>query len=160
MPEHKTDEDKQAFLDAYANCGRRTRSCREADIAYRTFTRWLENDPAFAEAFAEAQIAFTEDVIETAMIERAVHGTPKGIYHKGAMVGTELQYSDTLLLALAKANDPNKYKDRSASELSGPNGIPLEISPETSAARIAAMLEDARVRRALLLPPPDVDPFA
>lgn len=158
MADHKTDEDKQAFLDAYANCGRRTPACRAADIAYRTFTRWLTSDEEFAAAFAEAQIAFTENVIETAMIERAVNGVPKGVYHKGAMVGTELQYSDTLLLALAKANAPDKYKDRSASELSGPNGTPLEISPETSAARIAAMLEELRERKGL--PAADVDPFA
>lgn len=149
-----TDNEKQAFLDAYSRTGRRNASCKAAGVAYQTFRRWLATDEEFAAAFDDSQQDFVE-VLEESAFEKAVVGREETRYDKdGNIIGIKTVYSDTLHLALLKANAPDKYKDRSASELSGPNGAPLEISPETAAARIAAMIEEIRARRG------DVDPFA
>jgi len=50
------------------------------------------------------------ELIDAAVHDRAINGVSKGIYYKGARIATERVYSDTLLLALAKAHNP-KYRD-------------------------------------------------
>jgi hypothetical protein len=50
------------------------------------------------------------ELIDAAVHDRAINGTPKGVYFKGQRIATERVYSDTLLLALAKAHNP-KYRD-------------------------------------------------
>jgi hypothetical protein len=50
------------------------------------------------------------ELIDAAMHARAIDGVEKCIYYKGKVVGTERHYSDTLLVALAKANNP-KYRE-------------------------------------------------
>ena len=50
------------------------------------------------------------ELIDAAVHDRAINGVSKGIYFKGARIATERVYSDSLLLALAKAHNP-KYRD-------------------------------------------------
>lgn len=50
------------------------------------------------------------ELIDAAVHDRAINGVAKGIYFKGAKIATERVYSDTLLLALAKAHNP-KYRE-------------------------------------------------
>ena len=50
------------------------------------------------------------ELIDAAVHERAINGVPKNIYFRGKVCGTERYYSDSLLLAMAKANNP-KYRD-------------------------------------------------
>jgi hypothetical protein len=57
---------------------------------------------------------------------RAVDGTKKGIWYKGKRVGHELEYSDTLLLALLKAGDPDRFSDRKDIRHSG--GVQLNLN--------------------------------
>jgi len=50
------------------------------------------------------------ELINAAVHDRAINGVERGVYYKGLRVGAERHYSDSLLLALAKANDP-KYRE-------------------------------------------------
>ena len=50
------------------------------------------------------------ELIDAAVHERAINGVEKHIYFKGKVCGAERHYSDSLLLALAKANSP-KYRE-------------------------------------------------
>jgi hypothetical protein len=42
----------------------------------------------------------------------AHEGLRKPVWYKGKIVGYETEYSDTLLLAVLKANNPDKFRDR------------------------------------------------
>jgi hypothetical protein len=52
------------------------------------------------------------------------------VYHRGREIGEVREYSDTLLVHLLKAHRPEKYRERVAAELSGPQGgaIRLDLS--------------------------------
>ena len=50
------------------------------------------------------------ELIDAAVHERAINGVDRGVYFKGKRIATERHYSDALLIALAKANNP-KYRD-------------------------------------------------
>lgn len=50
------------------------------------------------------------ELIDAAVHDRAINGVTRNVYFKGTVCGTERHYSDSLLLALAKANNP-KYRD-------------------------------------------------
>jgi len=50
------------------------------------------------------------ELIDASIHDRAINGVPRNVYFKGKVVGTERHYSDSLLLALAKANNP-KYRE-------------------------------------------------
>lgn len=51
--------------------------------------------------------------IEKEMHRRAITGISKGVYYQGERVDEEKEYSDKLLLALAKANMPHRFAERS-----------------------------------------------
>ena len=46
------------------------------------------------------------ELINAAVHDRAINGVERGVYFKGVRVATERHFSDSLLLALAKAKDP------------------------------------------------------
>ena len=50
------------------------------------------------------------ELIDAAVHERAINGVTRNVYFKGKVCGTERHYSDSLLLALAKAHSP-KYRE-------------------------------------------------
>ncbi len=50
------------------------------------------------------------ELIDAAVHERAINGVVRNVYFRGKVCGTERHYSDSLLIALAKANNP-KYRD-------------------------------------------------
>jgi hypothetical protein len=51
------------------------------------------------------------ELVEAAVHERAINGVERGVYFKGKRIATERHYSDSLLLALVKANSP-KFRDQ------------------------------------------------
>lgn len=67
------------------------------------------NDSGLKEREMAAMQGYCE-LIDAAVHDRAINGVPKGIYFKGDRIATERVYSDTLLLALARANNP-KYRE-------------------------------------------------
>jgi hypothetical protein len=46
------------------------------------------------------------ELIKASVHDRAINGVERGVYYKGKRIATERHYSDSLLLALAKAHDP------------------------------------------------------
>lgn len=50
--------------------------------------------------------------IDLEIHRRAIDGEVRPVYHKGIRVGAEVVKSDRLLEFMAKANNPEKYKDR------------------------------------------------
>jgi hypothetical protein len=158
---------KKAFLEQFAEYGNITTAARVAGVARRTIYGWQEQDDEFAAAFREAEITATE-VLESEARRRAVEGvvtiTPN--YHRGALLSEtiETKYSDTLLIFLLKARAPDKYRERTAIEHSGPGGGAIQtedvsLSDDDRAARILALIQRAgeRATRSLAAAEPDMD---
>lgn len=106
---------KNKFLNALAKYGSIKTAALEAEIDRTTHYTWMD-DEAYKKAYERArQIA--ADALEEEARRRAVDG----------YIGKDgvREYSDKLLIALLKANFPDRYKERVESkvELSGEVGI-------------------------------------
>lgn len=88
--------------DAAASCGCGT----------RYFKRRRDEDPEFEAAYQEAR-ADGDDVIRAEVHRRGVEGVKRAIYHDGKVVGHKQEYSDQLLMFLAKSRMPAEFGDRS-----------------------------------------------
>lgn len=99
-----------AFLEAFKECATVTHAAEIAKVGRRTHYDWLKKDPAYVEAFEEAEIAAIDTLIQEAR-RRAVQGVSEPVYHKGEVVGAIQKYSDSLLMFLMKGAMPGKYRD-------------------------------------------------
>lgn len=113
---------KPAFLAALAQTGLVNKAAEIAGISPGTAHRARElkdrkgANLAAAQRFAEAwdnAIQNVADFIETEIFRRAIHGTeqPYDVFYKGEKIGTQVyrNYSDRLLIVLAKAYRPERY---------------------------------------------------
>lgn len=82
-----------------------------AGVGRQTVYDWRKRDAAFAAAWDDA-IETGTDNLEDEARRRA------------------MSTSDTLMIFMLKARRPDKYKDRRASEISGPGGGPIETTTD------------------------------
>lgn len=135
-----THPQKRAFLQAYTETMRVDRSAQAAGVSRHLHKYWMKQDPAYADAFAEAKDQAAE-MLEAEAVRRAKDGVQRVLYHQGTPIGTEHVYSDTLLIFLLKGALPDKYKDRY--EHTGKDGGPIQVAqmaPDARQARLAALL--------------------
>lgn len=99
------------FLKALEADGIVAHACKEANIERSTAYRLRRADKEFAKEWDEAEYSGSEALIAE-MYRRGVEGVEKPVYQGGARVGTVTEYSDTLLLALAKAKRPEQFRER------------------------------------------------
>lgn len=118
----KPEDWRVAFLEALADTGSVVRAVKVAKVHRSTAYEHRNADPAFAEAWREAEKIATE-VMEDEARRRGVEGTLKPVFQGGKRVGEVREYSDTLLIFLLKARDP-KYRDASRVTVSGDPGAP------------------------------------
>lgn len=144
------DETKQLFLDNLAATGVVSEAARAAGFtSYSSLYQLRKSDPEFAEAWTEA-LDNAADMLELEARRRAVQGVTRvkviGSGENAQMID-EVHYSDTLLLALLKAKKPSEFAERSKTEISGPDGKAIETNDTSAAARLLAILEEAKLRR-------------
>ena len=120
-----SDEKKVAFLAALAATCNVTRACEAIDIARVTAYEWRDNDDQFAAAWVKAR-EIGADALEDEATRRAFEGTDKPVFHMGAPCGTIREYSDTLAIFLLKGAKPDKFRERTSTELTGKNGGPMQ----------------------------------
>lgn len=148
MTAHSTDDQRQTFLDAFARCGIVKTALLAAGCTRAQLARWRRED-AFDAAYLEAQ-EDANDLLEGEARRRAFEGVVRerclGAGDNARFI-EELVYSDPLLLALLKANRPEKFAERTKSEITNPDGSLRPENATEGAARIAALLEEARRRR-------------
>lgn len=122
------------FLHHFRLTGNITTAAQATGVERKTIYNWQERDDKFAAAFREAEIEATER-LEAEARRRAVDGVERLKFDRGQPVVDpftgepyrEHEYSDTLLIFLLKARAPEKYADRTRSEVSGPGGQPIQI---------------------------------
>lgn len=93
------------FLTAYAKTGIILRASKAAKVDRTTVYYWQEHDEHFALRMNQAR-AEADDALREEIRRRAVTGTLKPVYQGGHFVGTIREYSDTLLIFLAKSRMP------------------------------------------------------
>lgn len=105
------DRARIVYLESLERTGMVGLSAKACGVTHRQINRVFKKDEAFAEACQEALCAY-RDRIEAEAHRRAVEGVEKGVWYRGARVGTEQEYSDSLMQTLLKGNRPEKYRDR------------------------------------------------
>lgn len=123
----KLTQDKlSAFITVLANTGRVDKACEAIDISRYTAYQWRDTNSDFAAAWEKAK-RISASHLEDEAHRRAVDGVTQEIYDKdGNVVSTRTTYSDTLLTFLLKANDPEKFSDKTEVRHSG--GIQLLVN--------------------------------
>ena len=123
---------KRAFLTALAHTGNVTKAADIADIARSAHYQWLEADPVYAAAYKDAMEQAAQR-LEAEAKRRAVEGVEEPVFYQGKQCGVIRRYSDVLLMFLLKGAMPDKYKERTSTELTGAGGKDLRVefvSPE------------------------------
>lgn len=107
-------------------------SAKAAGYSRRVVYEYRDEDDEFSKRWQEAEEEHIER-LEMAADQRAVEGVTEPVFYQGQQCGTVKKYSDTLLMFRLKAKAPEKYRDRQEikSELSGPNGGPIEVKKAT-----------------------------
>lgn len=123
------DLDCDLFLDNLRKYGIPSRAARELGRGEIAFQVERSKNKAFSDAWDWA-IRESYMALEFEARRRAVEGVKKDIWYKDEVVGEEIVYSDTLLLALLKANHP--AFGGSTDDLKSPGSSPvgtITISP-------------------------------
>lgn len=142
----RTPEKQIAFLAALAETGNITRSAEAIGSGRQTVYDWRERDPEFAEAWDRA-VKIAGYGLEDEARRRAEEGVEKPVFHKGEVCGTVREYSDTLLIFLLKAHNPEKYRENTRMELTGANGGPVQLADADRRARVTGLAALAEARR-------------
>lgn len=109
---------KTLFLDHLATCCHVGQSCEKAGISRKTAYGWRRENEDFAAAWEQAmKEGFV--ALEDEMHRRGYQGVDKPVFHNGVKVATVKEFSDTLAIFLAKAHDPNKYRERTDVNITG-----------------------------------------
>lgn len=116
-----------SFLGAVAGCGNITQACDELRINRGSIYQMRQENEEFRVALNEA-LTTGYDAWEDAAAKRAFVGYEKPVFQQGIQVGEIVEYSDTLAALLLKGSKPEKYKERSSSEVtvSGRLSVQLE----------------------------------
>jgi hypothetical protein len=107
-----------------------------------------QRDPEFARQVELAR-SVGASVLEDEAMRRGLQGVEKPVFQGGKLVGHVREFSDTLLLALLRAHLPEKYTERSKTELTGADGGPVKVQdmlPLEVQQRLAAILQRAKGR--------------
>lgn len=136
-----TQRQIETFFAELAATDHVQKAVAKSGLPSRTVYSWRDNDPDFAQRWTEARERYV-DGLEAEAHRRAVAGTDKGVWHQGVQVGSEKQYSDSILLAMLKAKRKREYGDASKIELTGADGGPVktEETPTAIGRKIAFAL--------------------
>jgi hypothetical protein len=142
----RTPEKAIAFCAVLAETGIVMRALEGAGISRNAAYSWRRDDPEFAAAWERAlEIGIT--ALEDEVHRRAFEGVLEPIYHQGEQCGEVRKHSDVLSMFLLKAHRPAKYRDNARMELTGADGGAVEITDTDRAAKIAAILAAAQMRK-------------
>lgn len=130
-----------AFLAALEETGNILASARAAKVSEAAVYRVRNERPEFEEKVKEAkQMALVK--LEEEARRRAVKGTKEDVFYQGVKCGEKFNYSDTLLIFLMKAADPEKYRERYSAEISGKLEVDLAETLNKARNRLAKEKQD------------------
>lgn len=119
-----TEEMWQQCLVNIAHSANITASCIEAGFTRTAYYTRYRADPEFA---AAADLAYKEGVewCEDEVRRRAFKGYQRGVWYQGELVGTEIEYSDTLATFVLQGEKAQKYRRSQDVNLNVSGGLDL-----------------------------------
>lgn len=123
------------FLRELSQTANVREACEKAVVCRATAYAHRERDPKFKAAWDSA-LEDACDRMEREAYRRAVEGVDEPVFYQGEECGAIRRYSDSLLTTLLKANRPEKFRENATvkSEISGPNGGPIDFETRLKAA--------------------------
>lgn len=122
------------MLNILAATGSIPNALRVVGFSRTKFTLRRERYVEFGEAVQQALDFYKHSAIEGSIRARAIDGVLEPVYHKGGLVGYKRVYSDTLLIRLAEAEMPEKYKPKvdvsNTIHVTSTGGIPDQMTEE------------------------------
>jgi hypothetical protein len=121
MAEQRVDKaiHQARFLEVFINTASVKVAAKAAGITRNAHYQWLDYDEDYVKAYAKAKTKSMGVLLDEA-IRRGVDGVVEPVYHKGRVVGRVRKYSDTCLMGVLKAKDPD-FRD--SLNVSGEIGI-------------------------------------
>jgi hypothetical protein len=130
IKDKRSKEKKQEdFLNLFSELASVARACKKAKVPRRNIYDWIDADPNFKVKFEIARKQALS-ILEDEAVRRAIEGVGRPVFQQGKKVGVIKEYSDTLLIVLLKANGPEKYKERFASEVTHHNPLAQKSEEE------------------------------
>lgn len=126
------DDQKEIFLDHYAENGRKCDAATAAGVSLRTVNNHIENDPDFEEGFDAARAAFTDKVVNhhhKLVFEGEIH---KKFNKDGELIEERHVYPIRLVELELKRREP-AYRDKQEIDLNHGGGVmiaPADMTPE------------------------------
>lgn len=106
----QTPEKRAKLLEALALHPSKSRACRVARISRAAFYAWCSADPEFA-ADVEAAREQGIDALEDGLFREAIDG-----------------HNTTAAIFMLKSWRPDRYRETTRHEMSGPGGTPLQFA--------------------------------
>lgn len=104
-------ETLQDILDTLeTNCGDLAGACSGV-CSTGWLKRWMRDDPKVEAAVKDAMDTGAMG-LESAAIQRAVHGVEEDVYYRDEVIGKKRKYSDTLLVKMLESRKPETYGRR------------------------------------------------
>lgn len=143
----RTTEKDAIFFEEFARSANVTAACALSGYAKTSVYEWRKTDQEFAARWENADKEATVN-LEAEMYRRAVFGVTRyePMLHQGKIVVTKkiTEYSDTLAIFLAKARNPEKYRERIEVNINWRQELKqLNINPDQY---LAQMIEVARMQ--------------
>jgi hypothetical protein len=166
MKKHRwTAQRQQQFLEYLAETGNVSRSTRLVGTSPARLYALRNNDPAFRQAWDEAE-QVAADRLEEEAWRRAVEGFDEPVVSGGKLVRDEdgnavmvRRYSDVLLIRLLQAHRPQKFDRRLPAASPRPGGLSADVRAMllTKLAQLAQHVAD---QQPPLLEHNDMEPVA
>lgn len=106
----RLEDDKRRFLLALAESGIAKQAAKAIGVNVTTAYRWRLADADFREAWDSLQDNIGQ-VVEDALLKRAVEGVEEPIYYAGQKVGTVRRYSDAGAMMLLRGLRPGRHRE-------------------------------------------------
>ena len=106
-----TPQVKDAVVEYLSQTGNLEASAAAAGVHPRTVYNHIYKDEEFKERIEQAR-AKACHAIESEIARRGLHGINKPVFYQGEKVAEQKEYSDKLLLAMARANMGARYSER------------------------------------------------
>jgi hypothetical protein len=138
-----------AFLKALrsTDCSIR-KSCKVSGLNRTTAESLKLRCPDFAKAWKDVYEE-TTDILEEEGFRRAVEGVEQDVFANGVVVGSKRVFSDSLLALMLQGRRADVYRNKVSTELSGPNGTPVELatlSDDQLDALLKAKMAEAKIK--------------
>ena len=122
----KKSEWKPRFVESLREVGNVSAAARHAGVSRQTVYKERKSSEQFRDAWDDA-MEEAMDLLEAEARRRAVEGTHKPVFYKGAAVGEIREYSDTLTIFLLKGRRSDVFGDRVKQEITGDRGGPVTV---------------------------------